>query len=63
MLYTTFNSRHGIDRLRRLPFGLICVQDIIQKNVDETFADLHGVSSIADYIHLSSMVVLSLTTM
>ena len=33
-LYTTFNSPHGRYRFLRLPFGLICAQDIFQKKVD-----------------------------
>ena len=34
----------------RLPFGLICAQDIFQRKVDETFGDLTGVTGIADDI-------------
>ena len=49
-LYTTFNSPHGRYRFLRLPFCLICVQDIFQKKVDETFGDLPGVTGIADDI-------------
>jgi len=45
--YTTFNSPQGRYRFLRLPFGLICAQDIFQKKVDETFGDLHGVTGIA----------------
>ena len=49
-MYTTFNSPHGRYRFLRLPFGLICAQDIFQKKVDETFGDLPGVTGIADDI-------------
>ncbi|XP_048582171.1 uncharacterized protein K02A2.6-like isoform X2 [Nematostella vectensis] len=49
-LYTTFNSPHGRFRFLRLPFGLICAQDIFQKKVDETFGDLPGVTGITDDI-------------
>jgi len=49
-LYTTFNSPHGRYRFLRLPFGLICAQDIFQKKVDEAFGDLPGVTSITDDI-------------
>ena len=49
-LYITFNSPHGRYRFLRLPFGLICAQDILQKKVDETFSDLPGVTGIADDI-------------
>ena len=49
-LYTTFNSPHGRYRFLRLPFGLICAQDIFQKKVDEAFGDLPGVTGIADDI-------------
>ena len=49
-LYTTFNSPLGRYRFLRLPFGLICAQDIFQKKVDETFSDLPGVTGIADDI-------------
>ena len=49
-LYTTFNSPHGRYRFLRLPFGLICAQEIFQKKVDEVFGDLPGVTGIADDI-------------
>ena len=49
-LYTTFNSPHGRYRFLRLPFSLICAQDIFQKKVDETFGNLPGVTGIADDI-------------
>ena len=49
-LYTTFNSPHGRYRFLRLPFGLICAQDIFQKKVDETFGNLPGVTGITDDI-------------
>ena len=52
-LYTTFNSPHGRYRFLRLPFGLICAQDIFQKKVDEAFGDLPGVTGIADDIVIS----------
>ena len=52
-LYTTFNSPHGRYRFLRLPFGLICAQDIFQKKVDEVFGDLPGVTGIADDIVIS----------
>ncbi|KAK3730998.1 hypothetical protein QZH41_006643 [Actinostola sp. cb2023] len=48
--YTTFNSPFGRYRFCRLPFGLICAQDVFQKKVDETFGDLTGVTGIADDI-------------
>ena len=34
----------------RLPFGLVCAQDIFQRKVDKTFGDLPGVTGIADDI-------------
>ena len=49
-LYTTFNLPHGRYRFLRLPFSLICTQDIFQKKVDETFSDLPGVTGIVDDI-------------
>ena len=49
-LLTTFNSPFGRHRFLRLPFGLICAQDIFQRKVDETFGDLTGVTGIADDI-------------
>jgi hypothetical protein len=49
-LYTTFNTPHGRYCFLRLPFGLICAQDIFQRKVDETFGDLPGVTGIADDI-------------
>ena len=49
-LYTTFNSPYGRYRFLRLPFGLVCTQDIFQRKVDETFSRLVGVTGIADDI-------------
>ena len=49
-LCTTFNTPYGRYRFLRIPFGLICAQDIFQKKVDETFGDLPGVTGIADDI-------------
>jgi hypothetical protein len=49
-LYTTFNSPYGRYRFLRLPFGLVCAQDIFQRKVDETFSGLAGVTGIADDI-------------
>ena len=37
-------------RFLRLPFGLVCAQDVFQRKVDETFGDLPGVTGIADDI-------------
>ena len=49
-LLTTFNSPFGRYRFLRLPFGLVCAQDIFQRKVDETFGDLPCVTGIADDI-------------
>ena len=49
-LLTTFNSPFGKYRFLRLPFGLICAQDIFQRKVDETFGDLPCVTGILDDI-------------
>ena len=47
---TTFNTPIGRFRFLRLPFGLVCAQDVFQKKVDETFGELPGVTGIADDI-------------
>ncbi len=47
---TTFNTPYGRYRFLRLPFGLVCAQDVFQRKVDETFGDLPGVTGIADDI-------------
>jgi hypothetical protein len=47
---TTFNTPYGRYRFKRLPFGLVCAQDVFQRKVDETFGDLRGVTGIADDI-------------
>ena len=54
-LYTTFNSPYGRYRFLRLPFGLVCAQDIFQRKVDETFSGLDGVTGIADDIIVYGM--------
>jgi len=46
-LLTTFNSPFGRYRFLRLPFGLVCAQDIFQRKVDETFGDLPCVTGVA----------------
>lgn len=48
--YTTFNTPFGRFRFLRLPFGLVCAQDVFQKKIDETYGDLPGVTGIADDI-------------
>ena len=48
--FTTFNTPFGRYRFKRLPFGLVCAQDVFQKKVDETFGNLDGVTGIADDI-------------
>jgi len=45
-LLTTFNSPFGRYRKLRLPFGLVCAQDIFQRKVDETFGDLPCVQEL-----------------
>ena len=49
-LYFTFNSPFGRYRFLRLPFGLICAQDVFQRKVDEFFGDLPLVTGITDDI-------------
>ena len=49
-MYTTFNTPFGRYRFLRLPFGLVCAQDVFQRMVDQTFGDLPGVTGIADDI-------------
>ena len=55
-LHMTFNSPHVRYRFLRLPFGLICVQDIFQKKVDETFGDVPGVTGIAATLFPGSLI-------
>jgi len=47
-LLSTFNLPFGRYRFLRLPFGLICAQDIFQRKVNETFGDLPFVTGKAD---------------
>ena len=58
---TTFDSSHGRYRFLRLPFGLICAQDIFPKKVDEAFGNLLGVTGIADDIVVSGRSPLNMT--
>ena len=44
---TTFNTPYGRHSFLRLPFGLICAQDVFQKKVDGTFSDIPGVTGIS----------------
>ena len=45
---TTFNTPFGRYRFKRLPFGLICAQDIFQRKMDEVFEGLDGVTPLVD---------------
>ena len=49
-LLTTFNTPYGRYCFRRLPFGLVLVQDVFQKKVNQTFEGLPDVVAIADDI-------------
>ena len=43
-----YNLLFGRYRFLRLPFGLICPQNVFQKTINETFGDLAGATAIAD---------------
>ncbi len=45
---TTFNSPFGRYRFLRLPFGLVCSQDIFQRMMDQILDHCEGVIGIAD---------------
>ena len=45
---TTFNTPFGRYRFKRLPFGLICAQDVFQLKMDEVFEGLDGVTPLVD---------------
>ena len=45
---TTINTPFGRYCLKRLPFGLVSVQDIFQRKIDETYDGLPGIICIAD---------------
>jgi len=47
-LMTTFNTPFGRYRFRRLPFGIVCAQDIFQRKMDETFEGIEGVTPLID---------------
>ena len=49
-LLTTFNSPSGRYRFLRLPFGLVCSQDIFQKKMDQILKECQGCIRIADDI-------------
>jgi hypothetical protein len=51
-MLTTFNSPFGRYRFLRLPFGLICSQDIFQKRMDQILEQCDGVINIADDINV-----------
>ncbi|KAK2702305.1 hypothetical protein QYM36_019085, partial [Artemia franciscana] len=52
-LVTTFNTPFGRYKYKRMPFGLITVQDEFQRKIEETFGNLKGVCVIADDILVS----------
>lgn len=45
---TTFNTPYGRYRYLRLPFGLVCSQDLFQRKIDEAFEGVNGVVAIVD---------------
>ncbi|XP_045182664.2 uncharacterized protein K02A2.6-like [Mercenaria mercenaria] len=47
---TTFNSPFGRFRFLRLPFGLLCSQDMFQQKMDECLEGLQGIKTIVDDI-------------
>ena len=49
-MLTTFNSPFGRYRFLRLPFGLVCSQDIFQKKMDQILEECQGCIGIADDI-------------
>ena len=49
-LLTTFNSPFGRYSLLRLPFSLVCSQDIFQKKMDQFLKECPGCIGIADDI-------------
>ena len=51
-LLTTFNSPFGRYRFKRLPFGLVCSQDIFQKRMDQILEKCEGCINIADDINI-----------
>jgi len=51
---TTFNSPFGRYRFLRLPFGLVCSQDVFQQKMDQILEQCDGCISIADDIVIHS---------
>ena len=49
-MLTTFNSPFGRYCFLRLPFGLVCSQDIFQKKMDQILEECQGCIGIADDI-------------
>ena len=49
-MLTTFNRPFGRYRFLRLPFGLVCSQDIFQKKMDQILEECQGCIGIADDI-------------
>ena len=49
-MLTTFNSPFGRYRFLRIPFGLVCSQDIFQKKMDQILEECQGCIGIADNI-------------
>ncbi|KAK2712882.1 hypothetical protein QYM36_011547 [Artemia franciscana] len=52
-LVTNFNTPFGRYKYKRIPFGLITVQDEFQRKIEETFGNLKGVCVVADDILVS----------
>ena len=52
-LMTTFNTPFGRYRYMRMPFGIVCAQDIFQQKMEETFNNLEGLGVIVDDIIVS----------
>ena len=50
---TTFNTPFGRYQFNRMLFGLVCVQDIFQRIVDEFIEGLKGIRAVANDIVVS----------
>ena len=51
---TTFNTPFGRYRFKRLPFGIICAQDLFQRKMDKIFENTPGVTPLIDDVIIHS---------
>jgi len=52
---TTFHTPWGRKRFKRMPFGLNCASEVLQKRLEDTYGDIEGAHAINDDLILAGV--------